>query len=198
MCSGINAKPSSSVRDQLHYPHFALGQVSGYIGLNIQFHNLTFEQFVAGELETIHTCNDSQERAGRIDLLHQIAQWNLRTNVSWLQIRNTYAHILRHIENREVGWDTDWERYEKYIYDKVGANLNKNEKTKQQRQKIETIWFCKAFQKPEGCTRDSPHPGRVGNQFKQMYHICASCWLKDKIKRGHPESSPDCPHNNEH
>ena len=36
------------MREQLRYPHFSLGQVSGYIGLNIQFHNLSFDQFVAG------------------------------------------------------------------------------------------------------------------------------------------------------
>ena len=193
--SGINARPSSSVQDQLRYPHFSLGQVSGFIGMNLQFHQLSFEQFIAGELETIHTCLDQEEQWGRIELLHHIVQWNLRSNVSWPQIRNTYAHILRKIENREITWNADWDRYERFIYDKI-TTTNKAEKVKipvPAKPKPDITWFCKAYQKVEGCARESPHPGRIGNQFRQLHHICASCWMKEKVKRYHPECSPDCP-----
>ena len=62
--SGINAKPTSRVREQLRYLHFSLGQISGYIGVNLQFHNLSFEQFITGELETILTCNSQIEKQG--------------------------------------------------------------------------------------------------------------------------------------
>ena len=191
--SGINAKPSSSVRRQLCYPHFSLGQVSGYIGLNVPFHSLTFEQFVAGELETIHTCLDNYEREGRLSLLHQIVQWNLRNTVSWNQIRNTYAHILRRIENREIDWDADWDKYERYIYDKVNSTVPSKNKEVKTKPKNEITWFCKMYQKAEGCAKESPHTGRMGNQFRQLHHICACCWLKEKVKRTHPECSPDCP-----
>ena len=44
-CSGITAKPNSKVKEQLMYPHFSLGQISGFIGQNIQFHQLSYEQF---------------------------------------------------------------------------------------------------------------------------------------------------------
>ena len=67
--SGINAKPSSNVRIQQRYPHFSLGQVSGFIGQNIQFHNLNYEQFIAGELTTIAQCDDLDEIEGRTELL---------------------------------------------------------------------------------------------------------------------------------
>ena len=136
---------------------------------------------------------NKHERDGRIWLLHQIAQWNLRANASWPQVRNIYTHIIRKIENQEISWDADWERYEKFIYDKVTTNAMKFEKKSRIRQKQETVWFCKAYQKIEGCNKDSPHPGRIGNQFKQMPHICAPCWLKEKIRRNHPECSLDCP-----
>ena len=128
--SGINAKPSSSVKDQLRYPHFSLGQVSGFIGLNIQFHQLTYGQFIAGELETIHSCCDPQEQRGRMELLHRISQWSLRANVAWVQIRNTYAHILRKIENREITWEADWDQFERHIYDKIATPGTKVEKLK--------------------------------------------------------------------
>lgn len=189
--SGINAQPSSSVKDQLRYPHFSFGQVSGFIGLNIQFHQLTYGQFIAGELETIHSCCDPQEQRGRMELLHRISQWSLRANVAWVQIRNTYAHILRKIENREITWEADWDRFEHFIYDKIVQNT-KPKTSASSKPKSEITWFCRMYQKPEGCPKDSPHPGRIGNQYRQLHHICAACWLKDHVKRAHPESSPEC------
>lgn len=194
----ISAKPTSSIREQLRYPHFSLGQVSGYIGMNLQFHQLTYEQFLAGELETILTTTDESERYGRIELLHRISLWQLRTNVSWLQIRNTYTHILRKIENKEITWEADWDRYERHIYDKIiGGTVKQKEMPKNTKPstgtKIETTWFCKMYQKQEGCPKDTPHAGKVGNVYRQLHHICAMCWIKEKVKRFHPEISPDFP-----
>ena len=191
---GINAKPSSSIHEQFRYPHFSLGQVSGYIGLNVQFHNLTFDPFLAGELETIHTCMDPDERDGRIRLLHQIAQWNLRSSVSWAQLRNTYAHILHQIENHEISWSTDLERFERFIYDKVRPSTGggKQEKKVVTRLKTEVTWFCKAYQ-CDNCSREAPHMGQIGNQFRQLQYICVMCWLKESMKRSHLETSNECP-----
>ena len=56
--SGISAKPTSSVKVQLKYPHFSLGQSSCFIGQNLHFHQLNFDQFVAGEMITINNCVD--------------------------------------------------------------------------------------------------------------------------------------------
>ena len=102
--SGISAKPTSNVRYQLKYPHYSLGQTSGFIGQNLQFHQLNYEQFLAGELATINSVDDYDEKEGRIELLQRITQWKLRANVNWVQIRNTYVHILRKVENNEITW----------------------------------------------------------------------------------------------
>ena len=59
--SGINAKLCSKVKKELIYPHFSLGQTSLFMGSSIQFHALTYEQFGAGELNTIMNCNSSEE-----------------------------------------------------------------------------------------------------------------------------------------
>ena len=107
----------SSVRDQIKYPHYSLGQVSGFIGQNLQFYQLSYEQFVAGELATITACSDQAEIEVRTELLHRISLWQLRANVKWTQVRNTYDHILRKIENYEMNWYTDWDRFERHIYD---------------------------------------------------------------------------------
>ena len=119
--SGINAKPTSSVQEQLRYPHFSLGQISGFINMNLQFHNLTYEQFIAGELVTINNGMDLEERQGRTELLQRISQWQLRSNVTWPQVRNTCAHIIRRIENCEISWNADWDHFERFIYDKIGT-----------------------------------------------------------------------------
>ena len=47
---------------------------------------------------------------------------------SWNQIRNTYAHILRKIENREITWSADFDRFEKHIYEKVALKFEKSDK----------------------------------------------------------------------
>ena len=88
----ISAKPMSNVKYQLTYPHFSLGQVSGFIGQNLHFHNLTYEQFIAGELTTISNC---EEKEGQLELLQKISLWKLRANVVWSQVCSAYAHIIR-------------------------------------------------------------------------------------------------------
>ena len=200
--SGINAKPTSSVQVQLRYPHFSLGQTSGFIGQNIMFHQLTFDQFVAGELTTITNTLDNAERQGRLKLLQLVSQWNLRANVAWTQVRNTYAHILRLIENSQIGWYTDFSQFERHIYDKVTSRAERP-KNKSPIEQVGSLtntqnnkpiaWFCRNYQRPEGCQKSSPHVGRVGNKFKQLEHICAACWIKDRVKRQHPECSDECP-----
>ena len=69
---GINAKPTSNVCIQLRYPHFSLRQMTGFIGQNVQYHHLSFEQFIAGKLATISTCDDASEKEGRLELLQHI------------------------------------------------------------------------------------------------------------------------------
>ena len=71
--SGISAKPTSGVQQQLTYPHFSLGQYSGFISQNLQYHQLNFEQFIAGEMLTIMSTEDNREREGRIELLQKIS-----------------------------------------------------------------------------------------------------------------------------
>ena len=70
--SGISAKPNSSVRDQHTYLHFSLGQMSGFIGQNLSFHQLSYKQFMAGELTTIVNCENIREMQGRLELLQKL------------------------------------------------------------------------------------------------------------------------------
>ena len=49
------------------YSHYSLGQVSGFIGQNLQFHQLNWDQFLAGELTTIVNTEDERETEGRTE-----------------------------------------------------------------------------------------------------------------------------------
>ena len=58
--------------------------------------------------------------------------------------------------------------------------------------------FCRDFNKPEGCPKNSPHTawfgtGPTGNK-RMVYHFCAACLIRDKQQRDHPEGHVDCPH----
>ena len=55
------------------------------------------------------------------------------------------------------------------------------------------VWFCSKFQKGE-CNKTSPHAARIGNSTKMVKHICATCYLKDRLSLEHKELSDKCPH----
>ncbi len=58
--------------------------------------------------------------------------------------------------------------------------------------KSEKLWFCSALQKGECCLSDK-HTTDVNGKQMTAHHICASCWLNDKVKANHQDSSPSCP-----
>ena len=129
------------------------------MGANLQFHQLSYEQFVTGELNTIMQVVSQSERKGRVTLLSRISAWKLLANVSWPQIRNTYAHILRKIENEEITWAANFDTFERNIYERI-ATREKVERSDKRTAK-QGDWFCKQFQKIEGCTKDSPHNAKI-------------------------------------
>ncbi len=55
------------------------------------------------------------------------------------------------------------------------------------------LWFFSAYQKKE-CSHTETHSADLNGKLILAHHICASCWLKDKIKVGHPDSSTECPY----
>ena len=107
----------------------------GFVGRDIEFDELTYEQFIAGELTTIVNCNDKIEKRGRTELLQRVTLWRMRANVTWPQIRGTYSFILRRLENHEITWNEDWDKYERHIYEKIiipnnGPTINNRKQKK--------------------------------------------------------------------
>ena len=98
---------------------------------------------------------------------------------------------MKATENNEVDWLSDFNRFEHFLHEKVEktSKFERGEK----REKTET-WFCKQFQKQEGCPKEKSHWGKINGKDKYLQHIRASCLLKDKTKNQHSESSAKCPH----
>ena len=186
--SGITAKATSKVRREMTYPHFTLGQTSPFVPTDIAFEQLIYDQFVAGEITTISRTTSRNEKHGRIRLLQNISHWKLRNAVSWIQLRSVYALILRDIENEIITWHDDFNVYQHLLTDRPPVNT-----VRPRENRPNETWFCRQFQRPEGCSKESPHNIKWGNKDKWVQHICAKCWLRDKVKRYHAETSNECP-----
>ena len=95
--------------------------------------------------------------------------------MTWPQVRNTYAYIICKIENCEISWSADWDRFERHIYDKIAPINAKTEKGKKAggaTSPTDVTYFCKNYNKPDGCNKESPHLVRMITGMKQLHHIC--------------------------
>ena len=59
-------------------------------------------------------------------------------------------------------------------------------------------WYCRDYNKQEGCSKTSPHLAWFGTGpsavRRQVIHACGACLIKDKVTKEHPEGHPACPH----
>ena len=187
--SGMLAKPTHNIKRPAIWPHFNL-QLA-YAATPVAFAQLSFEQMVAGEIKTIRDSQDKVEAEGRLKLLSKLALLKAR-NYPWGKLRDLYAAIMREIEKDEARWDSDWRHIEESVIDpmdrvQVPGQDRGQDNSKKTSKKEE--WYCKDFNTENGCPKDSPHEAMVGRPPKkrQVKHMCAVCWNKDKEARKHSE-----------
>ena len=57
--------------------------------------------------------------------------------------------------------------------------------------------YCRDYNRPEGCIRNSPHAIWIGTgpnaTKKTVHHYCATCIVQDRVARDHPEGHAECP-----
>ena len=101
-------------------------------------------------------------------------------------------------ETQEYSWESNFDRFESILYRKVLTEWTEPDRERDSRPTDTRKRFCRDYNKPEGCPKNSPHPVWFGNgpsvQKRMVYHLCAVCLIRDKISREHPEGHPDCPH----
>ena len=160
----------------------------------VEFKNMLFEYHVAGEVRTIETCTEPAQILGRLRLLRRMAYAKLR-GYEWPVIRKMYAAILRSIQAKEYSWSDNFDRFKAILYRRVGQSHRQAARTDREPSKK---WFCRDWNKPEGCTKQSPHRALFGAGqtaiARMVIHMCAACYMKERQVREHPENHQSCPH----
>ena len=103
---------------------------------------------------------------------------------------NIHEEVLSEIERGNRSWDSNFSDIESsnLLIEKVGFKRVTSEAKGGKRH-----WFCSKFQRGE-CNKTSPHSAKVGSENRLVEHICAVCYMKDKVCAEHPETDTACPH----
>jgi hypothetical protein len=204
--SGLLAKLHDNIRHPVMWPHLKLG-VRFCTTRNIDFEQLDLRLLMAGELEIItsHEITDN-ESCCRLEVLKDLIC--AAGFYEWSAVKRLHIAILTEIEMcvRRCGDDTS--RIEQQVLmpfplrkaatkpeSKSNSNSNasnvsaRSGKSKGQRQ---GLWICSAYQQRQ-CSHNESHTADVSGKLIVAHHICATCWMKNKVKAQHPDSSIDCP-----
>jgi hypothetical protein len=197
--SGILAKAGDKVVSRQQYPQSSLR--FEYVTSSITFDKLEWNLFVAGELEIISSPSmQASERKARLELLKKLMY--LCSSYDFVVVKNLYAAVLREIELGHLKWGDSYQYVESAILSSHVSNVNKksmNVRHKTEKSRSDTsvtterVWFCSQFQRNK-CQQKAPHITVVKGIARLSQHICASCWIKDKVKLEHPECSSSCPY----
>ena len=194
--SGINAKASDRVKNPQKWPHSHLQ--FEFVEKQVKYDQLNFQLFCAGELEIISDPDiDETEKSGRLELLKKIIYYY--STYEFKGLKAFYAAWIREIELGKKKWSDDPSNIESAILSKhimkptSKSRFSATQKSDSPTGESETTWFCQAYQRNK-CKHTSHHMEVYKGKMKFFQHICASCWLKDKKKLGHPECSTSCPH----
>ena len=194
--SGINAKAADRVKHPQRWPQAYLQ--FEFVSKQLKYDDLDFKQFIAGELGIISEDDISEvEKQGRIDFLKKIVYYSAMYEFKGLKAY--YAAFVRDIERGRKKWSDDPSYIESAMLNKYllkGKDYQHTRKASYPSkidEKAEKVWFCGEYQRNK-CSHKSSHLKVVKGEQRLAMHICASCWLKDKTKLEHPESSTACPH----
>ena len=187
--SGINAKACDEVVNPQIWPQTLLD--FEYIANPIEYKDLDFGLFVAGELEAILSSNvPDKDKFHRLELLKNIVYY--QRVYDWKSVLKMYSAIIRKIECGKAEWGEDFYRIERHtLVHKSKSLYSKSEVSGKRDRKV---WFCRDYQVGK-CEMSTPHKKYIGANEYTVHHICASCLQIDKVQLGHPESSAACPHN---
>ena len=175
MKSGKSAQIATRVVRGQFWPHSKLSL--GYVSKNVTYDELTLEEFVAGY--------------SAILLLPQMgALMYLASVYEWPSVRSFHAAVLLEIERGQLNWGHSF----LHLENRTLASSHK--KTKDQKcpapSTSTAVFFCREYQKGS-CSHSKDHHAMLKGEKKWLCHICAACWVKDKVKRMHSEYSDDCP-----
>ena len=192
--SGREAKITDVVNKQLIWPHTRLSLE--FANKSLKYEQLSIPLFVAGYLDALKVENlEAEELKQRLNYLTRI-MYNAEV-CDWNSILDLNATVYLSIERGERDWNDPLAMLEyRFLRGIKPGNQNVKSSTKPIRDssnvnKSDMVWFCKAFQSGK-CAHKSSHQGYVKGSKVTVQHICASCWINERAKKDHPESSGDC------
>lgn len=191
--SGIDAKPSDRIKEPLLWPHCLLQYE--YVAKEVKFHDLSLPLLIAGELEIIGSgLIPDSEVSARIKFLKMLVYY-AHDKVSFFALRDWYAAFLRAIELGRATWGDDPLVYGEPILRKARmVSYNRSGQAPAVSPLEGETYFCLDYQFSK-CSLSTPHHAHVKGADRSVFHICAKCWRKERVRRFHPDTSPACPHN---
>ena len=186
--SGKTAKIASHVVRRQFWPHSELSM--GYVTKDIGYDELSLEEFVAGYSAILLLPQvSSRERLHRTE--HLGALMYLASIYEWPAVRSFHAAVLLEIERGRLNWGDSF----LHLENRTLAGSHRKVKAEQKRpapQASTIVLFCREYQRGS-CSHTKDHYAMLRGEKKWLCHICAACWVKDKVKRVHSEYSNDCP-----
>ena len=155
--SGMLACPSENTKNVEVWPHYNLHYE--YASKPLEYNDLLFEQYIARETRTISACTDALEAKGRLNLMFRLAHLKQK-GYSWESLRGLYTAVVRGIEMHETNWAADWQGIEEMVIDVTDRNVHVKNKSKKQND----VWFCREFNREEGCALQPPHEAMVNRK----------------------------------
>ena len=180
------------------FPHSQLQQehLLGFSGENIEYNELSFVLFVAGEMEIIsNPSTDPREAVRRKELLKVTAYRS--QYMSWPKLFHLHAAILQKIESGRATWESDFDSVEKMVLENPGNTMNLGGSLGLDNADIkpctqQRVLWCWNFNR-SSCDGPHQHPDVVNGRHTLVKHICATCYQYERVERPHSESSSDCP-----
>ena len=207
--SGIKDKCSEVVVKKQLYPHATLQQefLWGWDGNGIEYKDLTFGLFVAGELEIILSdLTNKQECKQRLDMLRLTAYRS--QYVKWQKLLHLHAAIIRKIESGLATWDSNFDQVEKMVLENPGkadwgswlgmrkgaSGIDNKPSGPLRRGDAGSTanrgkWWCREFQSGT-CSKSAPHTKNIRGREMIVKHICAKCFQKDGAEHAHGDRDP--------
>ena len=166
--SGMLDKASANIDHKEIWPQKNL--LEEFADAELEFKQMQYEHFIAGECRTIETCSEPEEIMGRLRLMRRTAYLKLRGN-DWSTVTTMYAAILRSIkigENIFDGFESIVNRKVKIEKEKdsKSTNQDRNKQDKRENRAGRELgeWYCRAYDRPEGCPENHSHWARIGHR----------------------------------
>ncbi len=202
--SGKSKKVTSLVRFPQLWPHSRLSL--DFAGKSKEYEDLSIQEFCEGYV-AIMEVSKVEEMKFRMSHLKELM--NLGSKYQWRNVLNYHASCLLEIERGNMKWGSSFQNLQCTTL--AGGFLNRNRapgssnstsgagNNSASSQRVSSssgegpTLFCKLYQRGV-CSFVQDHMGRLNGENKFLKHICAICWLRDRKKETHPETSQECPH----